>query len=193
MSRVLLHVCCGPCSVGVVPSLRERGLEPVGWFGNPNIHPTLEWLARLESAGRFARLVGMALAIEPDPDWRGFIAEVGSLDPPERCARCFAIRLDSAAREAEARGIPRFTTTLLASPWQDRDLLCEAGMRAAERRGVEFLAEDFRGGFREGKQRARELGLYLQTYCGCVFSEAERYRGRVARERAKWEPGDPPT
>ncbi len=187
MSEILLHVCCGPCAAGVVPALRAEGLSPRGYFANPNIHPSREWLERLASAERFAAVEHLALDVEPTYGARRFLAEIGSFDRPDRCERCFAMRLTEAAERALRGGIARFTTTLLVSPYQDRELLCEVGRRAGRQVGVEFVDLDFRPHFREGQARARELGLYRQSYCGCLFSEEERNRDRLARERARWE------
>jgi epoxyqueuosine reductase len=189
VTPVLLHVCCGPCAAGVLPLLRAEGLAPRGFFANPNIHPSGEWIERLHAAEQYAGVEHLPLDVEPTYGVRRFVTEIGPLDRPERCERCFAMRMELAAEQALRTGIARFTTTLLVSPYQDRELLCEVGERVGRRLGVEFLALDFRSGFREGQQRARGLGLYRQSYCGCVFSEEERYRERLARERVRWEPG----
>ena len=93
----------------------------------------------------------------------------------DRCGVCYELRLFESARYAAENGFDSFCTTLLVSPYQNHELLVETGHRAAERFGIEFLPYDFRPRFREGQQRARELGLYMQKYCGCVFSEEERY------------------
>ena len=98
----------------------------------------------------------------------------GNLD--DRCGACYEMRLDAAAGFAEANGYEAFTTTLLISPHQNHELLLETGRRAARAHRVEFLERDFRPRFREGRRRAQELELYMQKYCGCVFSEEERYR-----------------
>lgn len=191
MRPVLLHVCCGPCAAGVVPLLRAEGLDPHGFFANPNIHPSREWIERLHGAEQYAGVEHLPLDVEPTYGVRRFVTEIGALDRPERCERCFAMRMELAAGQALRSGIACFTTTLLVSPYQDRELLCEVGKRVGKRLGVEFLALDCRSGFREGQERARELGLYRQSYCGCVFSEEERYREHLARERARWESDSP--
>ena len=72
-------------------------------------------------------------------------------------------------------GFDAFTTTLLVSPYQNHELLIQVAEEMAEKYGVKFLYRDFRPGFREGQAEARELGLYMQKYCGCVFSEEDRY------------------
>ncbi|MFZ5689415.1 MAG: epoxyqueuosine reductase QueH [Bacillota bacterium] len=83
--------------------------------------------------------------------------------------------LKEAARAAKEGDFPAFSTTLLVSPWQKHELIAEIGREMAEKYGVQFLYRDFRPGFRVGRARAREMGLYSQKYCGCIFSEKERY------------------
>ena len=92
-----------------------------------------------------------------------------------RCADCYAIRLEQTAAYAAAHGYDSFTTTLLVSPYQKHELIRQIGERLAEQYGIQFLYRDFRVGFQEGQEKAREAGLYMQKYCGCIFSEEDRY------------------
>ena len=98
----------------------------------------------------------------------------------------YQTRLGETARYAAQHGFSAFTTTLLASVYQRHDDIAEAAERLAREYGVQFLYRDFRPNFRAGNQKARELGFYMQKYCGCVFSEAERYGKQIARDRAKF-------
>ena len=93
-----------------------------------------------------------------------------------RCAVCYALRFEAAAEMAAKEGFDSFTSSLFISPYQQHELMREVAEQAAFNHGVTFLYRDFRPYFREGQQRARELGFYMQKYCGCVFSEEERYR-----------------
>ena len=79
-------------------------------------------------------------------------------------------------------GYDAFTTTLLVSPYQNHELLIKVAEEMAKKYGVEFLYRDFRQGFREGQSEARALGLYMQKYCGCVFSEEERYLKQIEKD-----------
>jgi predicted adenine nucleotide alpha hydrolase (AANH) superfamily ATPase len=109
----------------------------------------------------------------------GGAAESGGVVPrPERCARCYRMRLEKTAARAAEDGCDAFSTTLLISPWQRHDLVMETAEAAARKQGVRFLYRDFRPRFRKGQAGARERGLYMQKYCGCVFSEEERYLPR---------------
>jgi predicted adenine nucleotide alpha hydrolase (AANH) superfamily ATPase len=178
--RLLLHACCAPCSTGCAAALREEGIRPDLFWYNPNIHPFTEYRSRLESLQGFASREGLGLITEDEYGLRKFIAGTA----PEwaaggaRCAFCYRLRLEKAARTAAERGYGVFSTTLLISPYQNHGLLRETGEALAGRWGVEFLYRDFRPRFRQGQVEARKRGAYMQKYCGCVFSEEERYLPR---------------
>ena len=103
-----------------------------------------------------------------------------------RCAHCYACRLEETARYAAGHGFTHFSTTLLVSPYQDHDGIRRTAEALAARYGVAFLYRDFRPGFRQGQSKARALGLYMQKYCGCVFSEEERYAKQIQRDRERF-------
>ena len=97
-------------------------------------------------------------------------------DLENRCVKyCYRVRFEQTARYAKEHGYDTFSTTLLISPYQNHNALKKIGEEMAEKYGLNFLYRDFRPGFREGQAEARELGLYMQKYCGCVFSEEMRY------------------
>lgn len=181
---LLLHICCAPCSVACVKTLREEGVEPSGFWYNPNIHPYLEYKARRDTLRQYARDIGLDLREEDFYGLRSFTAAV-SHDVDRRCGYCYACRLERTAQYAAQHGFGRFSTTLLVSPYQDRGMICAAGEQAGARYGVEFVPYDFRPRFREGQEEARALGLYLQKYCGCVYSEEERFSNRRKKELHK--------
>jgi len=187
MSRteIALHVCCGPCSAAAVPALRAGGREPVGYFFNPNIHPSIEWLRRLEAFEAYAAHAGLLWQFEPEYLPQRWAGVVGSGDSPERCEACFRLRLSATADWALAEGLCEVTTTLLASPHQDREAILRVGREVARERGLGFREDDYRPAFREGLETARKLGIYRQPYCGCWLSEGERYRNRVQEAIAR--------
>jgi len=158
-----------------VQSLRLEGKEPSGLFDNPNIHPFTEYRARRDALIDYAKGIGMELEVAGEYGLRRFVEAVHP-DFDNRCRTCYSLRAEAAASFAAANGFSSFTTTLLISPYQNHALLKREMERAAQRHGVGFLYRDFRPLFREGQRRAREMGLYMQKYCGCVFSEEERYR-----------------
>jgi predicted adenine nucleotide alpha hydrolase (AANH) superfamily ATPase len=157
-----------------VESLREEGLAPVLFWYNPNIHPFTEYRSRKEALTRFAADQGLALVLEDEYGLRSFIRGVfPSFE--DRCPYCYRTRLEAAARYGAEQGFSHFSTTLLISPYQNHGLIRETGAALGELYGLGFLYRDFRPLFRPGQAKARELGLYMQKYCGCIFSEEERY------------------
>ena len=154
---VLLHICCAPCATYPVKVLRERGLSLTGYWYNPNIHPWAEHEARRASLEAYARRVELPVVWEEGYDVLAFLRAVtGRERHGERCAVCYRMRMDRAAARAHGLGLPRFTTTLLVSPYQDQALLRTAGEEAAAHHGVEFLFEDFTRGWAERGRLTRE-------------------------------------
>ena len=174
--KLLLHICCAPCSVACVRALRGEGLDVSGFWYNPNIHPFTEYKARRDALAGYADSVNLPLTARDEYGLRDFLTLTWPASPePGRCVACYQTRMDAAAAHAAENGFEAFSTTLLISPYQRHDLLCETAEETARRHGVRFLYRDFRPLFREGQAEARELGLYRQKYCGCIFSEEERY------------------
>jgi predicted adenine nucleotide alpha hydrolase (AANH) superfamily ATPase len=170
--KLLMHMCCAPCSTYPLSLLRQEGIEPVGLFYNPNIHPLEEFTRRRETVAQFAEMKGLKVEYFDDfrqQDWENFCGTGG-----ERCTMCYTVRMKKAAEYAAANGFDTFTTSLLVSPYQKHDLIHELGEKYAAQYGVHFYYRDFRPGFRQGQQEARELGLYRQKYCGCIVSFGER-------------------
>jgi epoxyqueuosine reductase len=172
--KLLLHTCCAPCSVMSVQALRAEGLEPTAYWYNPNIHPLTEYRARRDALRGYAKSIGMELIENDTYGLRPFVRAVAE-DIENRCAYCYDVRMTAAARFAAEHGFTHFSTTLFYSPYQNHELLKQTADRAAKEHGVQLLYRDFRTLFREGQRQARALELYMQKYCGCVFSEEERY------------------
>jgi len=187
MNDLLLHACCGPCSTVAVPAWRVRGVEPVGWFENPNIQPAAELERRRESMLRYSRAAGLELVVpeagEEAPGWEAWRAALTGASPDERCAVCLGLRLDAAGAAARALGLGRFSTTLTVSPYQRHDLILRAGEAAADAHGVDFVYLDVRDRFRDSYAECRRLDLYRQPYCGCAASKWEVWRERQERRR----------
>jgi predicted adenine nucleotide alpha hydrolase (AANH) superfamily ATPase len=187
VTDLLLHTCCGPCSTVAVPAWRERGVEPVGWFENPNVQPAVELDRRRESMLRFGRASGLPRVLPDDrpesPGWSRWRAQLAHAAPEQRCAACLGLRLDAAGAAARALGFGRFSTSLTVSPYQRHDLIVRAGEAAADVHGVDFIYLDVRDRFRDGYAESRRLGLYRQPYCGCAASKWEAWHGRRERRR----------
>jgi hypothetical protein len=177
MSRgqILLHCCCGPCALACIDRLRQVGFEPVACFLNPNIHPSLEYLARRESFSQAMDVKNVPIADISQYGLHEFFKRTEEF-ATNRCLACYRMRLTATAQLAKNLGINIFTTTLLISPYQNFAGIVTEGRLAAEAGGCEFLDIDFRELFRDGQNLAREMGLYMQKYCGCIFSEEERYK-----------------
>lgn len=185
MTSVLMHTCCAPCSLSCIDSLRAEGIEPVAFWYNPNIHPWKEYEARRDCLLAYAPTIEMQVIVDEDYGLRTFIEHVAS-DIDHRCTYCYQHRLEETTRYAAEHGYEAFTSTLLASLYQDHDGIKAAAEKYARQYGVEFLYRDFRPNFRAGNQRARELGFYMQKYCGCVFSEQDRYQKQIDRDKKKF-------
>ena len=173
---ILLHTCCAPCATYTVDHLRGQGFEVSGFWYNPNVHPFVEHQRRLASMEAYAQSVDLPLLRAEGYEIVEFLrAVVGREARGERCQRCYRVRLFRTAEVAAREGVDAFTTTLLISPHQDQDLLRQAGEAASAEHGVPFHFENFRRGWSERGRLAREHDLYRQQYCGCVYSEWERY------------------
>lgn len=179
--KLLMHTCCAPCSVYCIDSLREEGIEPTLFWYNPNIHPFIEYKTRRDCLKDYTKLVNAELILEEDYGLDEFCRNVIN-DIPGRCVNyCYPTRIGKTVRYAVEHGYDAFTTTLLVSPYQKHEELKKVCEALAKEANIKFLYRDFRIGFREGQQKARELGLYMQKYCGCIFSEEERYQKQIKK------------
>ena len=174
MKKILLHCCCGPCAIYTVNRLRDEGFEATAFWYNPNIHPFTEHRNRLEAMRTTAQALNLPLIVAEGYEMIDYFRAVVGHEG-DRCGDCFRMRLEKTAAVAKEEGFDSFTTTLLISPYQKHELLREIGEQIAKERGVDFFYEDFRPGFRESHRHSREFDRYHQKYCGCIYSEWERY------------------
>lgn len=180
-----MHTCCAPCSVYCIDSLRADNIEPVLFWYNPNIHPYMEYKTRRDCLKNYATTVSTKLIIKEDYGLDEFCQKVID-DIPNRCVNyCYYKRLSETVRYAAKHGYDSFTTTLLISPYQKHNEIIEVCEDLSRLSGIKFFYRDFRIGFREGQAKAREIGLYMQKYCGCIFSEEERYIKQIIRDQEK--------
>ena len=185
--NLLLHICCAPCSVSCLEQLAAAGISPTGFWYNPNIHLYQEYKARRDTLIDYASTIGLPLIVKDEYGLDQFTKAVSG-DISNRCASCYAVRLDETARAAKEQGFAAFSTTLTVSPYQDHALIQKIGKQAGAKYGVEFRYFDFAPGFRDGQNKARELGMYMQKYCGCVYSEEERYQKQINKDKMKYSP-----
>jgi len=172
--KVLLHICCAPCAIYPLKVLRGEGHEVTGFFYNPNIHPYTEFQKRREALASYSRVSLLPLIIDETYDLDAFLK--GALEAgKERCGACYLIRLEAAFRRAVDEKADAVTTTLLYSIHQRHETIAAIAEGLSSRYKVPFLYRDFRLGWKEGQAHARSLGIYRQNYCGCIFSEYERF------------------
>ena len=170
--RLLLHTCCAPCLIGTLGHINAREVSCL-WF-NPNIHPYTEYKSRLNALEAYARDNNIDLAVKDCYGLREFVRGViDKLDA--KCALCYDWRLRECAEFALANSFGAFSTTLLVSPYQNHVKIKETGEKYAGIYNISFFYGDFRANFLAGQKQARGVGLYMQKYCGCIFSEEERY------------------
>lgn len=182
---MLVHMCCGPCSIIPLKSALKDRYDIRGFFHNPNIHPYSEFLKRLSAVKTLAACLSVELICDeeyrPTAFVRGMKASIpGSPKfPPKdsRCSFCYSTRLEETARTASLNGFDSFSSSLLYSRYQDHDEVKRLGVDLGKKYGILFYYEDFRALWQEGIDASKEMGLYRQKYCGCVYSRIERYAG----------------
>ncbi|MDD4831982.1 MAG: epoxyqueuosine reductase QueH [Bacilli bacterium] len=174
--KVLLHICCAPCSIECINNLRKEDIEVIGFWFNPNIHPFTEYKARLDGLKEYSKEIDLDVVYKDDYGLKKFVTNVIS-DLNSRCDYCYRVRLEETAKYAKENGFDAFTSTLLISPYQKHEIIKNIGYDLEKKYGIKFLYRDFREHFKEGQKRAREMEIYMQKYCGCIFSEEERYLG----------------
>ncbi len=172
--KVLLHTCCAPCSVKCIDVLQSENITPALFWYNPNIHPYIEYANRKNALFEYAKSKNLEIYAKDEYGLREFIKNIYP-EFDDRCEYCYRSRLEESAKYAYEQGYLGFSTTLLISPYQNHELICQTAQEAAEKYGVEFVYRDFRPYFKEGQRIAREIGIYMQKYCGCIFSEEKRY------------------
>ncbi len=184
-SGLLLHACCGPCAEYPIEDYRIRGIRPILYYANPNIHPEAEWQKRFEALEYLARIRQLDLHYSPlygEQVWRAYRGR------GKPCMLCYRLRMEEAAKKARDLALGFFTSTLLISPYQKHEAIQQAGRAAGQKYGVEWLGEDWRKFFREGQRMAREDGLYRQKYCGCLYSLRESdFREKAEKGHAEFE------
>jgi epoxyqueuosine reductase len=175
---LLLHVCCSPCLLAPLKDLKEKGIGFDALFFNPNIHPLSEYLKRRESLRDLQVMEGFNLIEAGGYPYEDFLKKVSS-SQDDRCIGCYSVRLDLTARYALENGYDAFSTTLLYSIYQKHELIREIGAGISKELSIPFYYDDWRRDFKYGVNESRRLGLYRQSYCGCIYSEYERYKNKL--------------
>ena len=174
VDSILVHCCCAHCTAYTVDYWRRQGYELSAFWYNPNIHPYMEHQRRLEAMQSLAENLGFPLIKTDGYDIIDYFQRVTGHEA-QRCQYCFQLRLQKTAATALELGFNAFTSSLLISPHQKHELLLEIGNKLAEENGIRFLYADLRKRYSDSRRMTKPLNLYRQQYCGCVYSEWERY------------------
>lgn len=172
--KILLHICCAPCAIFPVKSLDAEGFQVMGYFYRHNIHPYTECLRRQETLREYADSIGLKIIYQDGYDMQNFIRNVVFREE-DRCRYCYYDRLKSTALIAKRGKFDYFSSTLLYSKYQNHKLVASIAESVAKSTGVKFYYRDYRTGWKEGLETSRQLKMYRQPYCGCIYSEKERY------------------
>ncbi len=175
--KILLHICCAPCTIYPLQVLRDFAHEVHGFFFNPNIHPYLEYCRRRDTVQTFAEEENLPVIWKDNYEMEDFLRNVAFREG-DRCRFCYHQRLSYAAHIAKKGRYDGFTSTLLYSRYQNHALIRSIGESVAKEKGVSFLYHDFREGWESGIRLSKARGMYRQQYCGCIYSEKERYYKR---------------
>ena len=173
---LLLHVCCAHCGAYPVQHWRQAGYRVSAFWYNPNVQPYLEHQRRLEAVSRLAETLELPLITAPGYAFTQHLRAVSGR-VASRCDVCYRLRLARTALAARRLGFGSFSTTLLISHQQDRERIAATGAEAARDAGVKFIADDLSRYYSESRRLTKPMELYRQQYCGCVYSEYERYTG----------------
>jgi predicted adenine nucleotide alpha hydrolase (AANH) superfamily ATPase len=174
--KILLHICCGPCAIYPLIWLKKQGYEVVGLYYNPNIHPLQEYLRRKEALQEVAaRLKFKVIFKDEEYDPAGYLRQVVFREQ-NRCFHCYQMRLERTASIAKRGNFNYFTTTLLYSKFQKHEMITGLARDLSGNTKARFLYVDFREGWKQGIELSKEWEIYRQQYCGCIYSEFERYK-----------------
>jgi hypothetical protein len=172
--KLLMHICCAPCTIYPLQELRTDGHDVCGLFYNPNIHPYREYRRRLDTLTEYADKSGLNVTCEEEYDLEAFLRNTAFREK-DRCRYCYFDRLQRTVDIAKEGRFDGFTTTLLYSKFQDHALIKKIGESLAVEHQIEFYYQDFRIGWSDGIRISREMDMYRQPYCGCIYSEKERF------------------
>lgn len=173
--KILFHICCAPCAVYPFLKLKEEFEQVMGFWFNPNIHPFLEYRRRLEAVKTWAERERVKVIYKDDYDLKGFLRQVVYRES-NRCFFCYQMRLEKTAIFAQRGKFDYFGSTLLFSPHQNQNLFKQIVEVLWKEHGVKPYLKPMEKGWQKSMDLSRKMGLYHQQYCGCIYSEEERYK-----------------
>ncbi|MDD9304679.1 MAG: epoxyqueuosine reductase QueH [Desulfobacter sp.] len=172
--KLLLHACCGPCTIYPLEVLRQMDMDVMGYFYRHNIHPFTECLKREETLKEFAQDMDLKMIWQKRYELETFLRSVAFREK-NRCRYCYHARLKAAALVAKKGKFDGFTTTLLYSKFQNHKAIIEIGQALGKEYGLKFFYHDFREGWKQGIETSKQRKMYRQQYCGCIYSEKDRF------------------
>ena len=180
-TKLLLHVCCGPCSSTCLERLGNHFAISILYY-NPNITDKDEYEKRVEEVNKLISLLKTKYPVKLiegryDPK-EFFDMAKGMEDLPERserCYKCYSLRLEETAKVADELGFDYFATSLTLSPYKKTDWLNEIGESLNNKYKCTYLYSDFKkkNGYKRSIELSKEFDLYRQDYCGCVYSKRD--------------------
>ncbi len=181
-SRILLHICCAPCEIYPLKKLRELNYDVEGFFYNPNIYPHDEYVIREKYVREYSKQVDCDIYFSEGYNEEQFNDAVkDNLEAPQRCMNCWYLRLKKTAEYAKSINVEAFSTTLLVSPYQDKQAIKRLGEKAAQESGISFFYYDFSEGYQEAVKISRQEQMYRQKYCGCKYSLEDRLKAKAGK------------
>lgn len=176
MKKIAMHICCCICFVEPYKDLSDK-YDIYGIYYNPNIQPFDEYLNRLNALKSIIKDYKLTSLISNDYNPNDYyeITKNEIESKKEICRKCYELRLLNTVNIAKSLNIEYFTTTLLGSPYQDYDLICETGNKIREINKIEFISsKNWAKNYYKSKEEGRKRNLYIQKYCGCIYSKMGR-------------------
>ncbi len=152
----------------------SQDINVMGFFYRHNIHPFQECMKREETLREYSNAIGLKVIYQDDYKIEQFLQSVAFRET-DRCRYCYHDRLKATAMVAKKGKFQAFSTTLLYSKFQNHELIKETGESLAKKYGVKFFYQDFRTGWKQGIEESKQLEMYRQQYCGCIYSEKDRF------------------
>jgi predicted adenine nucleotide alpha hydrolase (AANH) superfamily ATPase len=172
--KILLHTCCAPCAIVPIKLLQQADFQVMGYYYAHNIHPYTECLKRRETLEGYADAIGLRVITSEGYEMENFLRNVAFREK-DRCTYCYHARLRATALMAKRGKFDYFTSSLLYSKYQKHEEIWSIGESVGKDVGIPFYYQDFRIGWKEGIETSKQLKMYRQSYCGCIYSEKERY------------------
>lgn len=182
--KILIHICCAPCAVYSFGNLKEELEEVMGFWYNPNIHPFSEYQKRLEAVKIWAKKEEAKVIYKDEYDIKTFLRQVVYRES-QRCLFCYHQRLEKTAVFARRGEFDYFSSTLILSPHQDQELLKTVIETISTKYGIKSYLRRIEGGRQKSRQLSKKMKLYHQQYCGCIYSEEERYKKKYQEKKNK--------